>query len=407
MGGMPGMRPRGPVDNKRLYELLGVDRNSSTKEIKKAYRKKAMKAHPDKGGDEEHFKELTRAAEILCDEEKRATYDEYGEEGLKEGGGGGGHSDLFEAMFGGMTARRRGPQKGENVKHVLTVSLEDLHNGKTTKLAIVRNRVCSSCGGKGTSKPGAITTCNVCHGRGIKVGIRQLGPGMVEQVQTICPACSGNGEVIQEKFKCRTCDGNKVAKERKIIEVHVDKGMNHGQKLVFSGEANENPGTIPGDVIVQLKQKQHKLFTRKGNNLIMEKTISLVEALCGFKFVVKQLDGRQLIVSSRPGEVIKPNDVKSIPGEGMPTWKRPFDKGFLFIQFTVEFPQMLSNEQSHLLNQILGPRPHIMLPSGEDVEEVDMIDYSPEQAHARTNGAAEAYEEDEEPENPRVQCAHQ
>lgn len=410
MGGMPGMRSRGPVDNKRMYDLLGVDRQASTSEIKKAYRKKAIKEHPDKGGDEEKFKELTHAFEVLSDDEKRQLYDEYGEEGLKDNGGGGmgGATDIFEAMFGGGMGRRpRGPQKGESVKHSLTVSLEDLYNGRTAKLAIVRNRLCSTCGGKGSSKAGAVQTCSTCRGSGIKIGIRQLGPGMVEQVQMTCNACSGNGEIIQEKYKCKTCTGNKVIKEKKIIEVHVDKGMSHGQRIVFSGEANENPGTVPGDVIVQLRQKEHDRFVRKGSNLVYSKKVSLAEALCGFKFVVKQLDGRDLVVSSPPGNIIKPDDIKSIPEEGMPTWKRPFDKGYMFIQFTVEFPTSLAPQQIDLLDKLLGPRTPQRMPMGEHVDEVEMIDFSQEHARQRANGS-EAYDEDDEGEgNPRVQCAHQ
>ena len=145
-GGHPGMRRGGPrkeVDNSKFYELLGVDKKAQPNQIKKAYHKKALKEHPDKGGDPEKFKEITNAYEVLMDKEKREIYDEHGEEGLKEGGGGRGGADIFEAMFGGggRGGRQRGPQKGKSVQHAVKVTLEEIYNGKTTKIAVNRDRI--------------------------------------------------------------------------------------------------------------------------------------------------------------------------------------------------------------------------------------------------------------------------
>lgn len=408
MDGMPGMRSRRspPVDNKRFYDLLDVDKDASTSQIKKAYRKLALTHHPDRGGDEERFKEITTAFEVLSDDDKRAIYDEHGEEGLRDGGGPTDAHDIFNAMFGGgFGGQSRGPRKGENVVHSLSVTLEDLYNGKMSKLAIIRNRVCKACKGKGASRPEGVSTCSACNGQGVRIMLNQLGPGMVQQVQTRCNQCSGLGETIVERFKCNACNGAKVTKERKVLEVYVDKGMQNGQKITFTGEANENPGLVAGDVVVVLRQTEHRKFARKGNNLVLKKEISISDALCGFQFYIKQLDGRELLVTSREGSVIKPGTVKSVPNEGMPTWKRPDDRGYLFIEFAVNFPKSVSPEQVAALQSVLGPRTQLPAAKTDEVEEVHMFDFQQEHLRSRDVHSNE-YDEDEE-EGPRVQCAQQ
>lgn len=384
-------------------ECQGVSKDASPSAIKKAYRKLAMTHHPDKGGDEERFKEITTAFEVLNDDEKRQIYDEYGEEGLKDGGGPSDAHDLFSAMFGGASHHARGPKKGDNVVHSLRVTLEDLYKGKMSKLAIIRNRVCKSCSGIGASRPEGVVKCSVCDGHGVTVTLSQIGPGMVQQVQSNCRNCRGAGEIITESLRCQTCSGEKVTKERKVLEVYVDKGMQNGQKITFNGEANAAPGLAAGDVVVVLKQDDHAVFTRKDNNLIIEKEITLTDALCGGEFVIKQLDGRLLHAKSAPGTVITPGTIKSIPGEGMPTWKNPIDRGFMFVKFTVKFPSFVSNDQIQILERVLGPRSPAKLDGG-DVEEVNLIEFDNEHVHQpRSNGSA--YDEDDDERGPKVQCA--
>lgn len=140
----------------------------------------------------------------------------------------------------------------------------------------------------------------------MKVTLRQVGPGMVQQLQTECPKCRGLGEIIKDKDRCKKCNGNKVNQEKKVLEIFIDKGMTHKQKLVFSGEGDQEPNVIPGDVIIVLNQEQHKTFRRDGADLFMEKEITLYEALCGFSFTITHLDGRIILVKSSPGEIIKP-----------------------------------------------------------------------------------------------------
>ncbi|KAJ8767907.1 hypothetical protein K2173_020847 [Erythroxylum novogranatense] len=407
-------------DNTRYYEVLGVSKNASQDDLKKAYKKAAIKNHPDKGGDPEKFKELAQAYDVLSDPEKREIYDQYGEDALKEGmgGGGGGHNpfDIFESFFGGNpfgggSSRGRRQRRGEDVVHPLKVSLEDLYLGTSKKLSLSRNVICSKCSGKG-SKSGASMKCAGCQGTGMKVSIRQLGPSMIQQMQHPCNECKGTGESISDKDRCSQCKGEKVVPEKKVLEVIIEKGMQNGQKITFPGEADEAPETVTGDIVFVLQQKEHPRFKRKGDDLFVEQTLSLTEALCGFQFVLTHLDGRQLLIKSNPGEVVKPDSFKGINDEGMPMYQRPFMKGKLYIHFTVEFPESLSPDQVKALEAILPSKPTSQLTDMEldECEETTLHDVNIEEEMRRKQQAQqEAYDEDEDMHGgaQRVQCAQQ
>ncbi|KAL2609576.1 hypothetical protein R1flu_028149 [Riccia fluitans] len=414
-------------DSDRYYEILGVSKNASPEELKKAYKKAAMQNHPDKGGDPEKFKELAQAYEVLSDPEKRDIYDQYGEDALKEGMGGGGAShnpfDIFESFFGsssvggpfGGSSHGRGSRRqrrGADVVHQLKVTLEGLYSGTSKKLSLSRNVICSKCKGKG-SKTGASSRCSGCQGSGKKVSIRQLGPNMIQQMQHVCPDCRGSGEIISEKDKCGQCKGQKVVHDKKLLEVHVEKGMQNGQKITFQGEADEAPDTITGDIVFVLQVKEHQKFKRKGDDLFVEHTLTLTEALCGFQFPLTHLDGRQLLIKSNPGEIIKPGQFKAIDDEGMPHYQKPFIKGRLYIHFDVDFPESdsLNPEQQKGLESVLPPRPVSQLTDMEldECEETTLHDVNIEEEMRRKQQQAqqEAYDEDEEADGPRVQCAQQ
>lgn len=400
MGGMGG--PKGPVDNKAYYDILGLTKDCSEADVKKAYRALARKHHPDKGGDVEKFKELSTAAEVLSDPKKRELYDKYGKEGVEQGGGEH-HSanDIFSQFFGGGRGHS-GPQKGEDIVHPIKASLEDLYNGKTTRLAINRNRLCEDCDGRG-GKAGAEKTCNECNGRGMKISMRSLGPGMVQQIQSACGNCKATGKIMDEKDKCTSCKGKKVYKDRKVLEVVLEKGMKDGQKIRFSGEADELPDTVPGDVIFVIQEKPHELFKRKGADLVYTMNLELSEALCGFTKTITHFDGRVLAVNSRPGQIIKPDALKVIQGEGMPYHGNPFTKGRLFILFKVNFPASLSVTAVNAIKQALPAGPTTNL-TGEE-EECNMSDVDPSQI-GKTN---EQPIEDDDDEGhggggQRVQC---
>ncbi|XP_044955148.1 dnaJ protein homolog 2-like [Hordeum vulgare subsp. vulgare] len=231
---------------------------------------------------------------------------------------------------GGGSSRGRRQRRGEDLVHPVKVSLEELYNGTSKKLSLARNVLCSKCNGKG-SKSGASMKCVGCQGVGYKVQIRQLGPGMIQQMQQPCNETRGSDETISDKDRCGQCKGEKVVHEKKVLEVVVKKGMQHGQKITFPGEADEAPNTITGDIIFVLQQKEHPKFKRKADDLFYEHTLTLTKAMCGFQYVLAHLDCRQLLIKSNPGEVVKRDSFKAINDEGMPMYQRPFTKGKLYM----------------------------------------------------------------------------
>lgn len=304
---------------------------------------------------------------------------------------------------GGARGRRSGPQKGEDIVHSIKASLEDLYNGKTVRLAISRNKPCQDCEGRG-GKVGAEKACSDCQGRGVRIAIRQIGPGMVQQMQTACSNCKGSGKLMEEKDKCKSCKGNKVYKDRKVLEVAIEKGMAHGQKIRFSGEADEIPGTLPGDVIIVVQEKEHDTFKRKGADLAVNIELELSEALCGFSRTITHLDGRVLKVESKPGQVIKHDSYKIIRNEGMPHPGNIFNKGGLFVHFTIKFPKELPLSVVSQLRNIL-PKPDSTNLTGDEEEcsllEVDIAMFG------KTNVDPHGNDDDDEDGGhggQRVQC---
>ena len=341
----------------------------------------------------------------MGDPEKRRVYDQYGLAGLEgEGGGGGGADDIMSMFFGG--GRRRGPtgpQKGEDIVHQIRANLEDLYNGKTSRLAINRDKLCQECEGRG-GKVGCERECSDCHGRGVRVQLRQIGPGMVQQMQSACQPCHGTGKIINEKDKCKACKGKKTTKDRKVLEVVIEKGMKDGQKIRFSGEADELPGTIPGDVVFIVQEKEHETFKRKGADLLTTVELELSEALCGFTKTITHMDGRSLKIESPAGKVIVPDSLHCIQGEGMPYHGNPFTKGRLFITFKVIFPDTLNQSTVTSLLSVLPKPPDAVLTDQEEecpFQEVDISQFG--QGNER---AYEAHDDDDDNHGAgqRVQC---
>lgn len=402
------------ISNSRFYELLGVEKNASDDDLKKAYRRLAMRYHPDKcseDGAAEKFQEIQAAYEVLSNSEKRQVYDKYGEEGIKEGmdgsrGGGMPGGFPFSSFFGGAFGgggRETGVRRGEDAMHSLSVSLEDLYNGKTSRLSMSKNVICAPCKGKGGE---GVRTCTGCGGNGIRVVNRSMGFMQMQQ-QISCPDCSGEGEMI--KSRCTVCRGNKTVRETKTLEVHIEKGMVHGQKITFEGEGDQTPGILPGSVIIVLQQKEHTRFKREGENLHVTHFINLVEALCGFQFVFNHLDQRKLLIQQTPGQVIKPGDIKSVANEGFPNWKRPFDKGYLFIKFDVQFPDSLPPRVLQNLEVLLPSRAQVTYIEDEVYHcQLQSVDPAAHQARSSRRQATDEDDDDDpgmQGGPQRVQCA--
>ena len=244
--------------------------------------------------------------------------------------------------------------------------------------------------------------------------LRQTGI-MIQQIETVCGDCQGEGEQIDPKFRCKMCNGKKVTEEKKVLQVFIEKGMRHGQEIRFSGEGDQGPNIIPGDVVILLEEMKHERFVRRGNDLMVKVEVDLLSALAGGEFYIEHLDQRVLHVALTPGSVITPGLEKEIPGEGMPTHKRPFDKGSLFVTFDVRFPpnNFCALEKLKLLEEVLPPRNKDKLAeTAMQIEEVALLDIDARRQKAREN-QQQRLDEDEDGGHhghgghPGVQCAQQ
>jgi len=298
------------------YEILGVSRDASQEEIKKAYRRLAVKYHPDRNpGDksaEERFKEVQEAYDVLGDEKKRAQYDRFGTtaEDFSSGTGGfggfgqgfgqgfGGLDDIFEAFFGegfggfgGGRSSRNAPRKGADLRYDLTISLEDAAKGMNKEISISRMEICPVCDGRGAENPNDLRTCPTCGGTGQQRVSRQTPLGSFVQVHT-CPTCRGKGRIIDKL--CPECRGSGRVERKRKIRVKVPPGVEDGTRLRIAGEGEAGmQGAPPGDLYILLRIKPHKVFRRKGKDLEIEITISFPRATLGGKIKIKTLLGEQ------------------------------------------------------------------------------------------------------------------
>lgn len=394
------------VDNTKYYTLLGVDQSTSCADIKKKYRVLAKTKHPDKGGDPKLFAEITHAAEILSDPEKRKVYDRYGEKGINQGmSSNSGPQDLFDLLSGGGgRGKKQAEKKSSDTTHKMTVQLNDLYHGVTKKIAINRDRCCTECGGQGGSK---VTVCTECRGKGRVVKMVQLGPGMYTQSAGPCDECRGQGKSIDPKFSCKKCKGKRTFSEKKVIEVAIDKGCPHHHKYTFYGESDEEPGLRPGDLIVVIEEAEHPIFKRKKADLVMSTKISLKDALTGYRVKIDHFDGEK-IVEGPPGDIVKPGDIRTVEELGMPLMRTPYKFGNLFIHFEVEFPLAGSLKENNI-RALLGVLPGDVLMQGEE-QGLKTIPYDKSQITENETSIHSDYKEDDD-EDPRlaggqrVQCS--
>ncbi|WFC98292.1 hypothetical protein MYAM1_001017 [Malassezia yamatoensis] len=332
------------VDSK-LYDILGIAPDASDAEIKKAYKKQSLANHPDKNpGDESaqvRFQEVSAAYETLSDPDARSAYDRYGEDGNAQGGAPD-MDDIFASMFGGPSFGFGGPpppRRAQDAVIPYTVSLEDLFNGKTAHFSLEKNVVCSHCKGNG-GKPGTHPKdCVTCGGKGRVLEQRQAGNGMIAQSMAQCNECKGTGKKFREKEACKKCKGNKTVPAKTRLRLDIPRGAYNGQHIVFEGEGDQLPETKPASIIFELKQTPHASFEVNGIDLCAVVHITLLEALQGFsRTVLTHLDGRRLKVTKNKGDVVRPNQVDVVRGEGMYDSHSRGRKGDLYLRYEIDFP---------------------------------------------------------------------
>ena len=358
-------------EKRDYYQVLGVDKNASAEEIKKAYRKNAMKYHPDRNpGDkqaEEKFKEIGEAYEVLSDSDKRARYDQFGFAGVDPnyGGGAGGGSgfgggfggfggfgdfgDIFGEFFGGGRSRgstQTAPRRGENVGARLELTFEEAAFGVEKEITVQRIENCAACKGTG-SADGVVETCVNCHGSG-QVRTTQNFMGMAVQSTATCPTCGGKGKII--KNPCTTCRGKGKVRRNQKIKVKVPAGIDQGQAIRVAGEGCVGSNGGPnGDVLVEITIKRHPIFQRDGMDVYCEVPITFTQAALGAEIQVPTLDGKTTFTIP---EGTQTGRQFVISGKGIPQVNNPRRRGDHRFVVTVETPTRLSREQKDLLRKL-------------------------------------------------------
>ncbi|EKE40517.1 hypothetical protein ENUP19_0298G0063 [Entamoeba nuttalli] len=330
------------------YQVLGVSKQATQSELKKAYRTLSLKYHPDKPtGDKKKYEQINKAYEVLSDETQRRRYDLGGEEALKnpERQNGFGGFNPFGDIFQDMRPHQK--HQMPNVEIVLDVTLEDLYKGKTIEVLHRKRQLCHHCHGTGGDTPDDVKECPVCHGSGVKTETRRIGPGFIQQIQSTCDKCGGKGKIYGKV--CHVCKGKKVEEGETTISVTINKGMREGEVITFEGFGDEKPDWKTGDVIFKIHTIEHPNFTRRWDDLRTTMHITLKESLIGFTKEVKHLDGH--IVKVEKKGITPYGSVITIENEGMPI-KMKETKGKLFVDIIVDYPHSLNNQQQEAIEKL-------------------------------------------------------
>lgn len=354
---------------KDYYAALEVDRDASPEEIKRSYRKLALKFHPDRNsGDkeaEERFKACAEAYEVLSDPEKRRLYDAYGEEGLSVRGvrhGFGGFEDIFSAfgdIFGdlgfgfGSSRPRRRVRRGRDLRHEIPVTLAEIAKGATRKIKVKKPEPCPQCRGSGAAGDEYIRTCSACQGRGAVTQLLRQGFATI-QTTAPCAACSGTGKKIEKL--CDLCAGQGVHRAEKVLEIRIPPGVEDGQQIRLEGEGEAVAGGVPGDLYILLREEEHPLYERRGADLLAPLRVDLMTVVEGGKIKIQGPDDEPLEIRIEEGT--QSGSVLTLKGRGLPVLGRPRMRGNLHFQVWVRTPTRLDDGQRDTLREILGSAQH-------------------------------------------------
>ena len=350
------------------YEVLGVSKEATKEEIKKAYRKQALKYHPDKNpGDkksEENFKEAAEAYEVLSNDEKKARYDRYGHAGM--GSNGGGFSgqgmtmdDIFSSFgdifgdafggFGGFGGSRRGSgrrtNKGSNLRVKVKLNLHEIASGAEKKIKVTKYDTCNSCGGTGAADSSSLSTCSTCRGLG---HVTRLTNTMLGQMQTtsVCPSCGGEGKTITKK--CTACYGEGIVQKEEIIKINIPAGVGKGMQMTVSGKGNApRRGGVNGDLLVVIDEEDHPELIREGNDLIYNLFISIPDAVLGTHIEVPTVDNN-VKIKIEPGT--QPGKILRLRGKGLPE-VNGYGRGDLLVNVNVWIPKSMSKEEMKIVEK--------------------------------------------------------
>jgi len=363
------------MSKRDYYDVLGVSKGSSADEIKKAYRKLAIKYHPDKNPNdktaEDKFKEAAEAYEILSNPEKKQRYDHYGHAGVGGASGGGGYGgggmnmedifsqfgDIFgggggspfDSFFGGGQQQSRGGRrvaKGSNLRIKVKLTLEEIANGAEKKIKVNKQVTCKTCDGTGAKDRSSVSTCSTCGGSG---AVRRVTNTILGQMQTssTCPTCNGSGSQITSK--CNSCHGEGTVRGEETISINIPAGVSDGMQLSMSGKGNAAPnGGIPGDLIILIEEIPHETLKREGNNIVYDLHVSIVDAALGYSAEVPTIDGKAKI-KIEPGT--QSGKLLRLKGKGIPEINS-YHRGDEIIHVNIWTPKALSSEERELLERL-------------------------------------------------------
>ncbi|MFO0320823.1 MAG: molecular chaperone DnaJ [Bacteroidota bacterium] len=353
------------MSKKDFYEILGVSRSATDEEIKKAYRKLAIKYHPDKNPNdkaaEDKFKEAAEAYEVLSNSEKRQRYNQFGHAGVGGASSGGGHygggmnmddifsnfGDIFGGAFGGQRSSGGGRRvvRGSDLRIKVKLNLSEVANGVEKKLKVNKFVSCKTCKGSG-AKSGQFDTCKSCNGQGVQTRTQQTFLGAM-QTQVTCSTCRGEGKIVKDK--CNTCHGDGVVREEEILSVNIPAGVAEGMQLSVSGKGNAAPrGGVNGDLLVVIEEEEHELLKRDGSNLFYDSYVNFAEAALGSSIEIPTVDAK-VKIKIEPGT--QSGKVLRLKGKGLPEINS-YGHGDLLVNINVWTPQNLTSEEKKVLEKL-------------------------------------------------------